>query len=162
MNKVRFEKKGVVGRIMLRDLPGNALSREFTDDLLAAVHEASASNIRALVIRTDGLDFGIGGDVPEWPGKDANGFRTFIPRSIRPKPPSKLCVSRPSRPSAVQRSAGTTVVPLTSVARPHHRMVYRAADLLLSVLGGHEPKERHVLLEPELVVRVSTALPLAG
>ena len=52
-------------------------------------------------------------------------------------------------------------VPLTSVARPHHRMGHRAADLLLSVLDGRVPEERHVLLEPELMVRDSTAVPPA-
>jgi LacI family transcriptional regulator len=50
-------------------------------------------------------------------------------------------------------------VPLTSVARPHHRMGFQAADLLLSVLDGRVPAERHLLLEPELVVRASTAAP---
>ncbi len=48
-------------------------------------------------------------------------------------------------------------VPLTSVARPHHRMGFQAADLLLGVLDGGSPEVRHVLLEPELVVRSSTA-----
>ena len=48
-------------------------------------------------------------------------------------------------------------VPLTSVARPHHQMGWAAADLLLGVLDGSLPEHRHVLLEPELVVRVSTA-----
>ena len=50
-------------------------------------------------------------------------------------------------------------VPLTSVARPHHRMGHEAADLLLRVLDGGEPGERHLLLEPTLVVRSSTAGP---
>lgn len=50
-------------------------------------------------------------------------------------------------------------VPLTSVARPHHRMGFRAADLLLDVLDGRAPDQRHLLLEPELVVRASTAVP---
>jgi LacI family transcriptional regulator len=48
-------------------------------------------------------------------------------------------------------------VPLTSVARPHHQMGIRAADLLLDVLDGRTPDRRHLLLEPELVVRASTA-----
>jgi len=48
-------------------------------------------------------------------------------------------------------------VPLTSVARPHHRMGFQAADLLLRVLDGGLPEERHLLLEPELVVRASTS-----
>ena len=50
-------------------------------------------------------------------------------------------------------------VPLTSLARPHRRMGILAADLLLTVLDGREPEQRHVLLEPELVIRASTAEP---
>ena len=50
-------------------------------------------------------------------------------------------------------------VPLTSIARPHHRMGFLAADLLLGVLEGRAPAERHLLLAPELVVRASTAPP---
>lgn len=53
-------------------------------------------------------------------------------------------------------------VPLTSVARPHHRMGLTAAELLLSVLEGGAPARRHVVLPPELVVRASTGAPPAG
>lgn len=78
MSTIRFEQKGDVGNIVLANPPRNELGRRFADDLLTAVHEASTSSIRALVIRAEGSDFGTGGDVPEWPGKDASWFRTFI------------------------------------------------------------------------------------
>lgn len=78
MNTVRFNRNGNVGNIVLSNPPNNELSREFTDDLLAAVHDASGSDIRALVVRAEGPNFGIGGHVPEWPGKDVNWFRTFV------------------------------------------------------------------------------------
>ena len=48
-------------------------------------------------------------------------------------------------------------VPLTAVARPHKTMGAAAADLLLSVLHGETPEQRHLLLQPELIVRASTA-----
>lgn len=50
-------------------------------------------------------------------------------------------------------------VPLTSVARPHHRMGLLAADLLLSVLAGEQPARRHHLLCPDVIVRASTGAP---
>lgn len=78
MSTIRFEQNGDVGSIVLANPPRNELGRRFADDLLAAVHEASSSSIRALIVRAEGPDFGTGGDVPEWPGKDANWFRTFI------------------------------------------------------------------------------------
>jgi len=50
-------------------------------------------------------------------------------------------------------------VPLTSIVRPHHHMGFQAANLLLSLLDGRVPQHRHLLLEPNLVVRASTAAP---
>lgn len=50
-------------------------------------------------------------------------------------------------------------VPLTSIARPHTRMGTEAADLLLTVLDGDSPEQRHILLQPDLIVRASTAAP---
>ncbi|KJQ52707.1 enoyl-CoA hydratase/isomerase family protein [Microbacterium sp. SA39] len=78
MSTIRFEQRGDVGSLVLANPPRNELGRQFADDLLDAVHEASVSSIRALIIRAEGADFGAGGDVPEWPGKDASWFRTFI------------------------------------------------------------------------------------
>ncbi|MET0860683.1 MAG: enoyl-CoA hydratase/isomerase family protein [Microbacterium sp.] len=78
MSTVRFERTGDVGSIVLANAPGNELSREFADDLLASVHDASVSSIRALMIRAEGPNFGTGGQVPEWVDKDGNWFRTFI------------------------------------------------------------------------------------
>ncbi|MEU9337071.1 enoyl-CoA hydratase/isomerase family protein [Streptomyces sp. NPDC048290] len=78
MKTVTFERNGSVGSIVLVNPPDQALSRTFASDLLAAVHEASGSDIRVLVVRATGPNFGTGGFVPEWPGKDRNWFRTFI------------------------------------------------------------------------------------
>ena len=52
-------------------------------------------------------------------------------------------------------------VPLTTVARPHEQMGRDAADLLLDVLAGREPGARHLLRQPELRIRASTAPPAA-
>ncbi|MEV8048321.1 enoyl-CoA hydratase/isomerase family protein [Streptomyces griseoluteus] len=78
VKSVKFVRSEAVGSIILGNPPENELGREFADDLLAAVHEASSSDIRALVIRAEGANFGTGGAIPEWPGKDKNWFRTFI------------------------------------------------------------------------------------
>lgn len=48
-------------------------------------------------------------------------------------------------------------VSLTSVRRPHYEMGTTAAHLLTDVLTGATPQDRHVVFEPELVVRASTA-----
>jgi LacI family transcriptional regulator len=48
-------------------------------------------------------------------------------------------------------------VPLTSVRRPHYEMGSMAAELLLAAVSGGPPPRRHVVFEPELVIRSSTA-----
>ena len=70
MRTVLFKHEGGVGQVILANPPTNCLGRQFADDLTAAVHEASQSGIRALVVRAEGPNFGTGGDVAEWPGKD--------------------------------------------------------------------------------------------
>jgi enoyl-CoA hydratase/carnithine racemase len=42
------------------------------------VRQASESDIRVLVVRSEGPHFSFGGEVREWPGKDINWFRTFV------------------------------------------------------------------------------------
>jgi LacI family transcriptional regulator len=48
-------------------------------------------------------------------------------------------------------------VPLTSVRRPHYEMGAMAAKLLLTAVSGDPLRRRHVVFDPELVVRSSTA-----
>src|ERR1700730_6723001 len=78
MTTVRFEQDHGVGTIVLANPPSNRIGSQFAVDLRAAVHDASLSDSRVLVIRSDGLNFCMWGNVPEWPGKSADWFRTFI------------------------------------------------------------------------------------
>ncbi|MCW2821969.1 MAG: Transcriptional regulator, LacI family [Marmoricola sp.] len=48
-------------------------------------------------------------------------------------------------------------VPLTTVRRPHYDMGTTAAEMLVTALSGQAPQTRHVVFQPELVVRESTA-----
>jgi LacI family transcriptional regulator len=52
--------------------------------------------------------------------------------------------------------ARQVVVPLTSVRQPAYEMGRTAAELLTDQLSGTPPQRRHVIFEPELVVREST------
>ncbi len=78
MSVIRFEQTGAVGHVILCDPPENQISRRWADGLRHAVHQASAAGVRALVVRAEGPNFGTGGDVAEWPGKDVDWFHTFI------------------------------------------------------------------------------------
>ena len=78
MKTIRFEQTGPVGAIILANPPYNRLDTRFAACLRDAVHEASESDIRVLVVRAEGPNFSLGGEVREWPGKDVNWFRTFV------------------------------------------------------------------------------------
>jgi enoyl-CoA hydratase/carnithine racemase len=78
MTTIRFERDGAIGNIVLANPPFNRLDLRFAEALRAAVHKASESDIRVLVIRSEGPHFSFGGEVREWPGKDVNWFRTFV------------------------------------------------------------------------------------
>src|SRR3984885_14319852 len=75
---IRFERQNAVGRIVLANPPYNRLDLQFSECLRQAVHDASESDIRVLVIQAEGPHFSFGGEVREWPGKDVNWFRTFV------------------------------------------------------------------------------------
>ena len=78
MKTVYFERQGAIGRLVLANPPRNLLDRQFSECLRQAVHDASESDIRVLVVQTEGPHFSFGSDLREWTGKDANWFRTFI------------------------------------------------------------------------------------
>ena len=78
MKTIRFERDHAIGRIVLANPPLNQLDYRYSDCLRQAVHEASESDIRVLVVKAEGPNFSLGGEVREWPGKDINWFRTFV------------------------------------------------------------------------------------
>jgi enoyl-CoA hydratase/carnithine racemase len=78
MSVVKFEQTGAVGHLILCDPPENQLGWWWANDFRRAVHEASVAGIRALVVRAEGPNFGTGGAVAEWPGKNIQWFQTFI------------------------------------------------------------------------------------
>src|SRR6201997_2069104 len=75
---IRFERQDAIGRIVLANPPYNRLDLQFSECLRQAVHDASQSDIRVLMIEAEGPHFSFGGEVREWPGKDVNWFRTFV------------------------------------------------------------------------------------
>src|SRR6266705_6975001 len=78
MTTIRFERRGAIGSIVLANPPYNRIDLQYASSLREAVHAASESDIRVLVVRAEGPHFSLGGEVREWPGKDINWFRTFV------------------------------------------------------------------------------------
>ena len=78
MSTIRFERSESIGSIVLANPPYNRIDLQYASSLREAVHAASESDIRVLVVRAEGPHFSLGGEVREWPGKDINWFRTFV------------------------------------------------------------------------------------
>ena len=78
MKTIRFERDQTIGHIVLANPPQNHLDKQFCKCLADAVHEASESDVRVVLIRAEGPHFSFGGEVREWPGRDLNWFRTFV------------------------------------------------------------------------------------
>lgn len=78
MTTIRFERRDNIGSLVLASPPYNRIDHEYAVSLREAVHAAGESDIRVLLIRAEGPNFSMGGEVREWPGKDIHWFRTFV------------------------------------------------------------------------------------
>ena len=66
MSTLRFEKNDSAGFITLTDPPDNKIGSAFNKEFREAVHEVAVSDVRALVIRSEGENFCNGADVLEF------------------------------------------------------------------------------------------------
>ena len=66
MSKLRFEKNGNAGFITLTDPPDNKIGSSFNNEFREAHHEVAVSDVRALVVRSEGENFCNGADVLEF------------------------------------------------------------------------------------------------
>jgi enoyl-CoA hydratase/carnithine racemase len=67
--KVRYERDGDIGLVVLDDAPLNLFGDELTNDLIAALEEAEGDMPRVLVVRAEGRVFTGGVDVQVFAGK---------------------------------------------------------------------------------------------
>jgi enoyl-CoA hydratase/carnithine racemase len=70
--------EGPISTITLDHPPGNRINFAMRDELLAALQDVARSNARVLLIRAEGRDFSLGGDVRDWPGISAHELRPKI------------------------------------------------------------------------------------
>jgi enoyl-CoA hydratase len=70
MPKVRYERDGDIGHVVLDDPPLNLFGAELTNDLMAALEEAEGDAPRTLVVRAEGRVFTGGVNVQEFAGLD--------------------------------------------------------------------------------------------
>ena len=81
--RVRFERRGSVGHVVLEDPPLNLFGAEVMDDLESAVEEAGGAEIRALVVRAEGKVFTGGVDVNMFDGLSPDDARELAHRLFR-------------------------------------------------------------------------------
>jgi len=62
MSAIRFERRDEIGSIVLANPPYNRIDLRYTSCLREAVHAASESDIRVLLVRAEGRN---------WPGRVA-------------------------------------------------------------------------------------------
>src|SRR4051794_10972147 len=67
--RVRYEREGDIGLVVMDDPPLNLFGVELINDLVAAIEEAEGDGIRALVVRASGKVFTGGVDVQVFAGK---------------------------------------------------------------------------------------------
>ena len=70
MPLVTFQQDDLLGEILIDSPPLNLFSGELLADLGAAVEEAAASDVRAVLVRAEGTDFSAGADVSVFTGLD--------------------------------------------------------------------------------------------
>ena len=78
MSKVRYERRGDVGELVLADPPLNLFSRAFADDMFAALTEARTDAPRALLCHAEGDAFSAGADVHIFQGHDLDSARALL------------------------------------------------------------------------------------
>jgi enoyl-CoA hydratase/carnithine racemase len=78
MSTLRFEKNGNIGSITLTDPPDNKIGSAFNRELREALHEVAVSDVRALVIRSEGENFCNGANVLEFAKLEPKIFRTLV------------------------------------------------------------------------------------
>src|SRR5947209_8162578 len=78
MPKVRYERDGDIGLVVLDDAPLNLFGDELINDLVAAIEEAEGDGPRALVVRAEGRVFTGGVDVQVFAGKSHDEGATLF------------------------------------------------------------------------------------
>jgi enoyl-CoA hydratase len=83
MARVRYERDGDVGLVVIDDQPLNLFTYELTNDLIAALEEAEGDMPRALVVRAEGKVFTGGVDVHVFDDKTPEQAQAFFDDLLR-------------------------------------------------------------------------------
>ena len=70
--------EGPIATITLDHPPGNRINFAMREELLGVFRKVAWSDARVLLIRAEGRDFSLGGDIRDWPGIPAHELRPKI------------------------------------------------------------------------------------
>src|SRR5271169_1697472 len=105
MTTVRFDQDHGVGTIVLANPPSNRIGSQFAVDLRAAVHDASLSDSRVLLIRSDGPNFCMGAMSRSGQERAPTGSARSSPSATVRFMPWRHCAFPPWRWSGAEQSA---------------------------------------------------------
>jgi enoyl-CoA hydratase/carnithine racemase len=69
-----------VAKLTLNNPPQNRIDEQMANELAEAVEAVTRSDARVVLLRADGPDFSLGGDIVTWPDMDARELRTLFER----------------------------------------------------------------------------------
>lgn len=78
MTFVQLKFDGAVATVTLDHPTGNRINFQMREEILAAFERVAASQARVLLIKGEGPDFCLGGDVREWPGPPSAELRPKV------------------------------------------------------------------------------------
>src|ERR1700721_1404327 len=78
MSTLRFEENGNTGFITLTDPPDNKIGSAVNKEFREALHEVAVSDVRALVVRSEGENFCNGADVLEFAKLEPKIFLSLV------------------------------------------------------------------------------------
>jgi enoyl-CoA hydratase/carnithine racemase len=78
MSFVQVEVKGPIASVTLDHPGGNRINFDMREKLRDAFNKVSDSDARVLIVRGEGADFCLGGDVRDWPGVPVASLRPRI------------------------------------------------------------------------------------
>lgn len=82
MTQISLDHEGAVAIITLHNPPQNRLSPEMLTEFDTALDAVGSSQARALLLRADGADFSLGGDIQLWPTMTQRERRDLFERYL--------------------------------------------------------------------------------
>lgn len=71
-----------VATLTLNNPPQNRIDEQMSIELAAALDALTRSDARSVLLRSEGPDFSLGGDITPWPGADVRELRTLFERHM--------------------------------------------------------------------------------